>query len=143
MRRVLIVIDTNVFVGACLGMGASSAIVGDCIRGTHVPLVGTTLLAEYEDVLGRAAPFRKSRLSAEEREELLDIFLASCRWTPIYFGWHPNLADEGDNHLIELAVAGHASHIISRNLRDLLRAELHFPGIRALTPERFLKETRS
>ena len=140
MNVMLVVIDTNVFVGACLGMGASGMVVGECIRGVHVPLMGTTLLAEYEDVLGRAAPFRKSRLSVDEREELLDIFLASCRWTPIYFGWRPNLSDEGDNHLIELAVAGHASHVVSRNLRDLRRAELQFPDIRATTPEHFLRE---
>lgn len=136
----LIVVDTNVFVGACLGVGASNAVVGDCIRGTHTPLMGTTLLAEYEDVLGRSVPFRKSRLSAVERQDLLDIFLATCRWTPIYFGWRPNLADDGDNHLIELAVAGNASHIVSRNLRDLRSAELKFPGIRAVTPEHFLRE---
>ncbi|MBS0193824.1 MAG: PIN domain-containing protein [Proteobacteria bacterium] len=136
----LIVVDTNVFIGACLGMGASSTVVGDCIRGIHTPLMGTTLLAEYEDVLGRIAPFRKSRLSAAERDELLDIFLAACRWTPIYFGWRPNLRDDGDNHLIELAVAGHASHIVSRNLRDLHHAQLRFPGISTVTPEHFLKD---
>jgi predicted nucleic acid-binding protein len=138
----LIVVDTNVFVGACLGMGASNAIVADCITGIHVPLVGTALLAEYEDVLARSAPFRKSRLTAAEREELLDIFLAACRWTRIYFGWRPNLLDEGDNHLIELAVAGQASHIVSRNLRDLRSAERHFPDIRMATPEQFLKEMK-
>jgi putative PIN family toxin of toxin-antitoxin system len=137
----LIVVDTNVFVGACLGMGACSTVIGDCIRGVHTPLVGTTLLAEYEDVLGRTGPFAKSRLTADERQELLDIFLSTCRWTPIYFGWRPNLADEGDNHLIELAVAGQASHIVSRNLRDLCRAELRFPDLHVVTPERLLKET--
>ncbi|MFT4247585.1 MAG: PIN domain-containing protein [Pseudomonas sp.] len=124
-------------------MGASSQVVGDCLKGQHTALMGTTLLAEYEDVLGRSNVFRKSRLSPVERDELLDIFLAACRWTPIYFGWRPNLVDDGDNHLIELAVAGQASHIVSRNLRDLNRAELHFPEIQAVTPERFLKENRA
>ncbi len=138
----IIVLDTNIFVGACLGMGASNAVVADCIHGLHTPLMGIALLTEYEDVLSRTAPFHKSRLSHDERQELLDIFLASCRWTPIYFGWRPNLADEGDNHLIELAIAGNASHIVSRNLRDLNRSELHFPQLRIRTPEQFLKETR-
>ncbi|MFT4197613.1 MAG: putative toxin-antitoxin system toxin component, PIN family [Pseudoxanthomonas sp.] len=137
-----IVADTNVFVGACLGMGASSTVIADCIRGLYVLLMGTALLAEYEDVLGRERPFVKSRLSAAEREELLDIFLSTCRWTPIYFGWRPNSRDEGDNHLIELAVAGQASHIVSRNLRDLRNTELQFPDLRAVTPERFLKEAK-
>jgi putative PIN family toxin of toxin-antitoxin system len=137
----LIVIDTNVFVGACLGLGAPNRLIADCIAGQHIPLMGTALLAEFEDVLGRDVPFRNCRLSIAERHELLDIFLAGCRWTPIYFGWRPNLRDEGDNHLIELAIAGHASHIVSRNLRDLRHAELHFPELQCITPEQFLKET--
>lgn len=139
----VIVVDTNVFVGACLGMGASSAQVAECIKGRHVPLMGTALLAEYEDVLGRSGLFSKSRLSLSERNELLDIFLAACRWTPIYFGWRPNLRDDGDNHLVELAVAGNASHIVSRNLRDLRQSELSFPQLRMATPEQFLKENRA
>jgi putative PIN family toxin of toxin-antitoxin system len=98
-----IVVDTNVFIGACVGAGASNAIIAACLRGEHVALMGTTLLAEYEDVLGRPELFRKSRLTVSERKELLDIFLGTCRWTRIYFGWRPNLRDEGDNHLIELA----------------------------------------
>ena len=77
------------------------------------------MLAVYEDVLGRAELFHESRLTSSERVELLDIFLATCRWTRIHFGWRPNLPDEGDNHLAELAVAGGASHIVTRNLRDL------------------------
>jgi len=71
---------------------------------------------------------------------LLDIFLATCRWTRIYFGWRPNLPDEGDNHLIELAVAGGARRIVTHNLRDLRSKELKFPDLVAVTPEQFLKE---
>lgn len=138
-----IVVDTNVFVGACLGAGASRAVIAACLRGEHSPLMGTTLLAEYEDVLQRADLFRGSRLTPEERDELLDIFLAACRWTRIYFAWRPNLPDEGDNHLIELAVAGGASRIVTRNLRDLRRAELKFPGLQAVTPEQFLREVHA
>ncbi len=39
----------------------------------------------------QATLFAKSRLSTIERSALLDIFLASCRWTRIYLGWRPNL----------------------------------------------------
>lgn len=139
----LVVIDTNVFVGACLGRGASNTVVAACLRGEYIPLMGTTLLNEYEDVLGRAPLFRKCPLTAGEREELLDIFLAACRWTRIYFGWRPNLRDEGDNHLVELAVAGGASRIVTHNLRDLRNIELRFPDILAITPAQLLKEVKS
>jgi predicted nucleic acid-binding protein len=48
------------------------------------------------------------------------------------------VGDEGDNHLIELAVAGHADCIVSRNIKDLVTGELSFPRIAILTPEQFL-----
>ncbi len=134
----MIVVDTNVFVGACLGTGASCRVVEACLAQRFQPLMGAALLAEYEDVLARAPLFAKSRLSAVERAELLDIFLATCRWTRIYFGWRPNLRDEGDNHLVELAVAGGASHIVTHNLRDLKNMELKFAGLTVVTPTQLL-----
>ena len=134
----LIVVDTNIFVSACLGRGASAAVVEACLRGRCTPLMAAALLAEYEDVLGRVGVFAKSRLSEHERSELLDIFVACCRWTRIYFGWRPNLRDEGDNHLVELAVAGGADCIVSNNRRDLVSNELIFPGLRILTPTQLL-----
>jgi len=138
--ELLVVIDTNVFVGACLGIGASSAVVAKCLDGACVPLMGAALFAEYEDVLSRTALFRRCRLTASERSELFDIFIAHCRWTRIYLGWRPNLRDEADNHLIELALAGGASHIVTRNVRDVGAMELRFPHLAVMTPERFLKE---
>lgn len=83
------------------------------------------------------------RLNLAEREELLDIFLASCDWTRIYFAWRPHLPDEADNHLVELAVAGGARFIVTRNLRDVARMELRFPELRIVGPEGFLKEITS
>ena len=95
-------------------------------------------MTEYEAVLARGEVFIRSRLSASDREELLDAFLAQCAWVRIFYGWRPNLPDEGDNHLMELAIAGGAGAIVTRNLRDLTRAELLFPGLAILNPEDFL-----
>lgn len=135
-----IVVDTNVFVGACLGTGAPNEVISACLQGRYKPLIGTALLAEYEDVLNRKDLFRKSRLTPAEREELLDIFLATCHWTRIYFGWRPNLPDEGDNHLVELAVAGGAEYIVTRNIRDFQDMELKFPELTVVTPKQLLNE---
>ncbi|PAT37953.1 putative toxin-antitoxin system toxin component, PIN family [Vandammella animalimorsus] len=136
----LIVVDTNVFVGACLGLGACSRVIAACIQGRHMPLMGSTLLTEYEDVLSRHPLFACSRLDDRERQELLDIFLSNCRWIRVYYAWRPNLPDEGDNHLFELAIAGNAQAIVSRNLRHLRQGQLHFPDLRLLSPEQFSKE---
>ena len=60
----------------------------------------------------------------------------------MYYLWRPNVPDESDNHLVELAVAGGAEFIVTRNLRDLGRMELRFPRLRVLSPEDFLKELK-
>ena len=135
-----IVVDTNVFVGAVLGSKACGDVLRACLQGRATPLMGTTLLAELEDVLGRPKLFVRSPLSAAEREELLDILVARCQWVRIFYGWRPNLSDEGDNHLVELAVAGSAQAIVTRNIRDLARPDLLFPGLNALTPDQFLAQ---
>ena len=46
------------------------------------------------------------QLDREEREALLNAFLSVCTWQTVYYLWRPNLPDEADNHLVELAVAG-------------------------------------
>jgi uncharacterized protein len=105
-----------------------------------MPLMGAALLAEYEDLLGREKIWRGARLAAAEREAFLDIFLSICRWTRIYYAWRPNLSDEADNHLLELAVAGQADYLVTRNVRDLRGGELRFPHILVVTPAQLLKE---
>jgi hypothetical protein len=63
-------------------------------------------MAEYENVLGRADLFAGSILSSKECSEVFDGLLNRCRWIEVFYAWRPNLPDEADNHLIELAVAG-------------------------------------
>jgi uncharacterized protein len=135
-----IVVDTNVFVSACLADGAPNAVIKGCLDGLFQPLIGNALFAEYEDVLGRTHLFKKSRLSAIERDELLDIFLATCRWVRIYYQWRPNLRDEGDNHLVELAVAGGAEYLVTSNLKDLETGQLKFPQVQYVSPQSFMKK---
>ena len=83
--------------------------------------------------------FGGSRLSDSERHELLDVFFSRSRWTRVYYSWRPNLPDEADNHLVELALAGNAAAIVTRNIGDLTRGELKFPGLQILKPEDFLE----
>ncbi|MDP3616519.1 MAG: putative toxin-antitoxin system toxin component, PIN family [Rhodoferax sp.] len=139
----MIVVDTNVFVGACMGTGASALIIRKCLSRELTAAMGSSLLLEYEDVMSRNSLFEGCRLDASERDELLDIFLAQCRWVKTYFSWRPNLRDEGDNHVLELAVASGASHIVTWNTRDFAAMELRFPMLRVATPPQLLKELSS
>jgi len=102
--------------------------------------MGAALFAEYESLLGRDELFRRSPLDASRREVVFNAFLSVCRWTRIYYLWRPNLRDEADNHVIELAVAGGASAIVTKNVRDFRATELQFPDLQVLKPEALLEE---
>jgi uncharacterized protein len=139
----IVVVDTNVFTSAVMGSnGASRQIIRLCLQGDLQPLMGNPLFSEYEDVCSRDDLFDAKLISRKERNDLLDAFFTSCFWTPIYYLWRPNLRDEADNHVIELAVAGNASRIVSANKKGFRGSELSFPSIKILNPVEFLTEGR-
>lgn len=135
-----IVVDTNVLVGAVLSAaGDNREILRRCFKQKAQPLVGVALFLEYEDLLGRKEPLANSPLRSTERKALFEAFLSVCEWIRVYYLWRPNLPDEADNHLIELAIAGGADAIVTNNIRDVRTGELKFPHLRILTPTEFLQ----
>ena len=104
--------------------------------------MGQALFTEYESLLERAVVWSRSLITREERETLWQAYLSVCRWVRVYYLWRPNLPDESDNHLIELAIAGGADYLLTYNIRDFARSELHFSHPKFKTPPQFLKEVR-
>lgn len=97
------------------------------------------LFYEYQDVVGRAELFQNARTDARERGVLLRAFVARSQWQDVYFNWRPNLPDEADNHVMELAIAANASMIVTQNVRDFARQELRFPNIEIIRPEQLIE----
>ncbi len=129
-----IVADTNVLVSACIGRGPASKVIEACLDGRLVPYVSGPLLLEYRDVLSRSEPFVQGRLSPDERMALLEIFISRSHWRIAHFKWRPNLLDESDNHLLELAISANAHILVTSNIRDFEKGELRFPHIKIETP---------
>jgi putative PIN family toxin of toxin-antitoxin system len=137
---VKIVVDTNVFIGAILSsQGLNRELIRRCLLGEYQPLMGNALYLEYEAVMNRQEIIDKCQLKKSAIEELLDGFLSVSRWVNIYYSWRPNLRDEGDNHVVELAVAGNAQIIATNNLKDFKGSELTFPQLQILSPPQIIR----
>jgi putative PIN family toxin of toxin-antitoxin system len=133
-----VVIDTNIVVSALRSDGgASREALRRALRGVYQPLFSNALWLEYEDLLGRAVG--SDATTSGERREILAALAAAGRWVRIYCLWRPNLPDEADNHLIELAVAGGAKAIITHNARHLARGQWLWKDLSILTPARCLE----
>ncbi|MEM7796061.1 MAG: putative toxin-antitoxin system toxin component, PIN family [Cyanobacteria bacterium P01_C01_bin.118] len=135
-----LVIDTSVLISALIGpTGPSRELIRQCLMGTYQPLMGKTLFCEYESVTGRDSILSKCPLSQTEIITLLQSLMSVSKWVSIYYTWRPNLKDEADNHLIELAVAGNAKFIATNNVKDFQNPELLFPNLLILKPEEILR----
>ena len=135
-----ILVDTNVLVAAMTRKDSENrAVLRACLGGYLRPVIGESLFLEYEDVMGRETVFRKCPLTARERGQLFDSFLSCCEWVQTWFLWRPNLRDEGDNHLVELALAAGAA-IVTHNVRDFRNPDLCFPELRIITPRELIRE---
>ena len=135
-----IVVDTSVVTAALIGhQGPNREFLRRCLLRQYKPLLGNALFAEYEDVATRDAILKLCPVAPEDIRDLLDAFCAVSEWLPIYYLWRPNLTDEADNHVLELAAAGNAQWIVTNNVRDFRNAQLSFPQIQVLTPEQILQ----
>ena len=143
-----VVIDTNIFVSALMNAaGAPRAVLRLALNREVLSVIGNALFNalfnEYESLLKRDNLWKDSLLKGSERARLFDALLRVSAWTPIYYLWRPNLRDESDNHLIELAVAAGAETIITANKRDFADSELLFPTLRIETAGEFLDQRKT
>jgi len=136
-----IVVDTSIIASALIGKrGPSREALRKCMLEEYEPLINTTLFEEIEDVISRERIIKACPLPKKDIRELVNAFYNTCRWVPVYFLWRPNLSDEGDNFLIEVAIAGNAETIVTNNTKDLEGSELLFEGLKILKPQQLSRE---
>jgi putative PIN family toxin of toxin-antitoxin system len=135
-----IVADTNVLVSACIGQGPASKVIEACLTNRLSPMLSLALYLEYEDVINRTTPFQRARFDLNQRNDLLDAFFSRCVLVDIHHRWRPNLRDEGDNHLVELAVAANARYLVTSNTRDFSGGDLRFDRVEVIDPAKLVRE---
>jgi len=135
-----VVIDTSVWISALIKKERSARELLRLVFTDKIfPQMSEALFYEYEAVMKRKKIQKLTPLTAEEQESLFHAYLSSCKWNEIYYMWRPNLKDEDDNFIVELAVASGVEYIITYNIKDFQNPELAFRH-KVITPEQFIKE---
>lgn len=138
-----LVLDTDVIVAALRSdTGASRQVLVAALNRHFELLLSVPLILEYESVLTRPDHLAASGLSASEAGSLLDDLARVATTVRFAFRWRPRLSDPDDEMVLETAMNGGASAIVTFN-------QSHFaPVIRDLhcaviTPQAALKRIRS
>jgi putative PIN family toxin of toxin-antitoxin system len=137
-----VVVDTSVVVaGLRSQLGASNRILTLIAERRLVPLVTTALFFEYEDVLNRPEQQLATGMSKDDVMGFLAALASAAEPVDVHFMWRPQLADPADELVLEAAVNGRASAIVTHNARDFLPAAGDF-GIKVITPSVMLQRMR-
>lgn len=133
-------LDTNVLVAAFWSKsGASYALLRRALLGDLPLVVHQKLVFEYHDVLSRPDFLAQTGFVWADIELVLAHLVASASEVEVRYLWRPNLKDEGDNFILEIAMAAWPCTIVTHNLKDFVRAELLFPQIALRTPGQLLQ----
>jgi putative PIN family toxin of toxin-antitoxin system len=136
VRLPRVVLDTNVLVAASRSKkGASAKLLSLVGTGRFEVCVSVPLVLEYESAILRH--LEPGSTEWQVRMNILDYLCTVARRQEIFFLWRPYLRDPKDEMVLEVAVAGGCSAIISYNKRDFAGAERF--NLTISSPQEFLK----
>jgi putative PIN family toxin of toxin-antitoxin system len=141
---VVVTVDTNVLFEALYSKWGASYQILRLIRHGEIGMaLSVPLFQEYRDVLSRSESKRQLGLDDTSVEVILQFLATVGRPTDISYSWRPNLKDEADNMVVELALASRSEYLITSNIRDFTEgADLKNDDLKIVTPRQFMEEWR-
>lgn len=137
-----VVLDTSVLVAGLRSRnGPNNAVLRLIDTGQLVLLCTPPLFLEYEDVLKRPEQIAAHRLSAVQVDEFMNELAAIIVPVDVYFQLRPQVADPGDEMVLEAAINGQADALVTNNLKDFAGVTDRF-RVAVLTPDQLLKKVR-
>lgn len=136
------VLDTGVLVAALRSDSGASRQLLESVLSCRIEMaVSVPLMVEYEAVLKRPEHLAVSGLTVQDIDEVINALAAIAAPVRLRFLWRPQLVDPGDEMVLETAVNGGASRLVTFNMRHLEEVAKRF-GIRAMLPRDAWKEIR-
>lgn len=135
VHSVRCVIDTNVFASALRSSEGASYLLLSVLEDMPWRICLTpTLFLEYEEQIKKDQVY--SELPMNTLEDFLDIFASRSEHVRIFYQWRPQLKKPDHDMILEAAVNGSCTHIITFNTRDFHGVGRF--GITVCTPKEFL-----
>jgi putative PIN family toxin of toxin-antitoxin system len=135
----LVVLDTNVIIsGLYSKRGASYQLLRAAVAGDLSCAVSPLVALEYEGKLYQKIEEGFLQVSKRDCGKILDALfaMATVVWKPIQV--RPVLSDASDDKILECAISGSCTHIITFNKRHFPEAVTAPYGIRVMTAGEFL-----
>ncbi|MGH8511120.1 MAG: putative toxin-antitoxin system toxin component, PIN family [Gammaproteobacteria bacterium] len=134
-----VVLDTDVVVAALRSpTGASAAILMAALDKRVMLVANVPLVIEYEATCRLAEHRIAAGLNEREVKQFLDAVVAMIEPVETHFLWRPRLRDPADEMVLEAAVNGRATAIVTFNTRDYGKVPNDF-GVEVLLPRDVLR----
>jgi len=139
----LVTLDTNILYQALMSSTGASHFILQQVRNRKIQIaLSVPVFLEYQEVLTRNDSRKDFKLLLDDVDYFLRFIAYIGRTFEIYFLFRPNLRDEKDNKIVELAITSQSDYLITSNVRDFKKAELKFDQLRVITPSEFVKTWR-
>jgi predicted nucleic acid-binding protein len=136
------VFDTSVLVAGLRSTRGASYVLLSLVADRIIrPLATPALFLEYEDVLKRSEHLLAMQLSVGAVDRYLDGLADAIRPVEIHYRWRPQLPDPMDELVLEAAINGRATAVVTHNVRDFPNLGVSF-GIEVLRPGAALMRIR-